>query len=91
MWPLLLLVRFYRVVVSPHLPPSCRFYPSCSAYGLEALQLHGPFRGTWLTVWRILRCNPFGGSGFDPVPGSPLALQHADGPLSDDKPTPAHG
>lgn len=77
-WPLLLIIKFYRRFISPLFPPSCRFYPSCSAYGLEAIQLHGPFRGTYLTAYRILRCNPWGGQGFDPVPGSDSAkrLEH---------------
>ena len=67
-WPLLLLITFYRRFISPLTPPSCRFYPTCSAYGLEALQVHGPLKGTALTVWRILRCQPFGKGGYDPVP-----------------------
>lgn len=67
-WPLLLLITFYRRFISPLTPPSCRFYPTCSAYGLEALQVHGPLKGTALTVWRILRCQPFGTGGYDPVP-----------------------
>jgi hypothetical protein len=62
----------YRVVVSPFLPRVCRFHPSCSTYALEALKVHGPFRGSWLTLRRLSRCHPFtafgGGSGCDPVP-----------------------
>ena len=61
-------VWFYRAAISPMLPPSCRFTPTCSQYALEALRRHGPFRGSWLTVRRILRCHPWGGSGYDPVP-----------------------
>lgn len=61
-------IRFYRQCVSPLLPPSCRFTPTCSQYALEALQKHGPIKGLWLTVRRILRCHPWGGSGYDPVP-----------------------
>lgn len=61
-------IRFYRQYVSPLTPPSCRFTPTCSQYALEALQKHGPFKGLWLTVRRILRCHPWGGSGYDPVP-----------------------
>lgn len=65
-------IRFYRAFVSPLLPRSCRFTPSCSAYALEALQIHGPVKGLWLTVKRLLRCHPIswlgGSSGFDPVP-----------------------
>lgn len=67
-WVLLLFVRAYRKVISPVLPPTCRFEPSCSAYGLEALQVHGALRGTWLIVARIARCHPFNPGGYDPVP-----------------------
>ncbi|MBW8487075.1 membrane protein insertion efficiency factor YidD [Actinomadura parmotrematis] len=73
---LILLVRGYRRFVSPLLGPVCRFEPSCSAYGLEALQVHGALRGGWLTVRRISRCHPFNRGGFDPVPpreGAPAA------------------
>ena len=65
---LILIVRFYRGVVSPLTPPSCRFHPTCSAYALEALERHGALRGGWLSLRRILRCHPWGGHGFDPVP-----------------------
>ncbi|MGN0217024.1 MAG: membrane protein insertion efficiency factor YidD [Bacteroidaceae bacterium] len=61
-------IRFYRAFISPLTPPSCRFTPTCSQYAIEALHKHGPFRGLALAVWRILRCNPWGGSGYDPVP-----------------------
>jgi putative membrane protein insertion efficiency factor len=65
-------IHVYRVLVSPLLPRSCRFTPSCSAYALEALALHGPVKGLWLTVKRLARCHPIswlgGSSGFDPVP-----------------------
>lgn len=61
-------IRAYRVLLSPLLPPSCRFTPTCSAYALEALRKHGPVKGTYLTVRRLLRCHPWGGSGYDPVP-----------------------
>lgn len=67
-WLLLLPIRFYRRFISPMLPPSCRFTPTCSQYGMEAIKKHGPFKGLALTIWRILRCNPWGGSGYDPVP-----------------------
>ncbi len=62
------LIRFYQAAISPYLPPSCRYTPTCSAYGIEALQKHGPFKGLWLTIKRVLSCNPWGGSGYDPVP-----------------------
>ena len=67
-FPLVLLVRFYQVCISPLKPPCCRFTPTCSAYALQALRKHGPFKGTYLTVRRILRCHPWGGHGYDPVP-----------------------
>ena len=65
---LMALVRCYRLVLSPLLGPRCRYLPTCSAYALEALETHGAWRGGKLTVRRIFRCHPFGGSGLDPVP-----------------------
>lgn len=65
---LLLPVHIYRYCISPMLPPSCRFTPTCSAYAIEALRKHGPLKGSWLTLKRLLRCHPWGGSGYDPVP-----------------------
>ena len=65
---LMALVRFYRRFISPYTRPSCRFIPTCSQYALEALRKHGPLRGLYLAVRRILRCHPWGGSGYDPVP-----------------------
>lgn len=65
---LILPIRFYQKVISPLKPPCCRFTPSCSAYAIQALRKHGPLKGSLLAVWRILRCNPWGGSGYDPVP-----------------------
>lgn len=59
-------IRLYKHQVSPLLPPNCRFVPSCSIYGAEAIEKFGPWRGGLLTSWRILRCNPTGGSGYDP-------------------------
>lgn len=67
-WPLLLAIRSYKRWLSPLLPPACRYLPTCSDYAQEAIQLHGPLRGTWLAGKRICRCHPWGGHGFDPVP-----------------------
>lgn len=67
-WPLIALVRFYQICLSPLKPPCCRFTPTCSQYAIEALRKHGPIKGLLLAIWRILRCNPWGGSGYDPVP-----------------------
>ena len=66
--PLIGLVRFYQLCISPFTPPSCRFTPSCSQYALEALRKYGPLKGLWLTVRRLSKCHPWGGSGYDPVP-----------------------
>ncbi|HRY33129.1 MAG TPA: membrane protein insertion efficiency factor YidD [Bacteroidales bacterium] len=65
---MILLIRFYQAAISPYLMPSCRFTPSCSAYGIEALKKYGPWKGGWLTIKRFLSCGPWGGSGYDPVP-----------------------
>lgn len=67
-WPFILLVRFYRYAISPLLGANCRYQPTCSAYAEEALRRHGVLRGGWLALKRISRCNPWGGSGYDPVP-----------------------
>ena len=67
-WLLMLPIRFYRKFISPLTPPSCRFTPTCSEYAIEAITKHGPFKGTWLAIRRVLRCRPGGGSGYDPVP-----------------------
>lgn len=64
----LLLIKFYQKFISPYLPNSCRYTPTCSQYAVEALRKHGLFKGGWLAFRRILRCNPWGGSGYDPVP-----------------------
>jgi putative membrane protein insertion efficiency factor len=61
-------VRGYQLLLSPILPPACRYEPSCSAYAIEALETHGAARGSWLTVRRLCRCHPWGGQGYDPVP-----------------------
>ncbi|MDE6131024.1 MAG: membrane protein insertion efficiency factor YidD [Muribaculaceae bacterium] len=68
MWLLSLPLHFYRACISPMFPPKCRFIPTCSSYALEALQRHGPLRGSWLALKRVCRCHPWGGSGYDPVP-----------------------
>ena len=65
---LMLLVRGYQVTFGSVMPPVCRFQPTCSNYAMEALERHGAFKGTWLAVWRLCRCNPWGGMGYDPVP-----------------------
>ena len=67
-WALRAAVRAYQLVVSPLLPPCCRFLPSCSEYAVEAIERHGPWKGTGLTLHRLARCHPWGGSGYDPVP-----------------------
>ena len=61
-------IRFYQLCISPLFPPCCRFTPTCSQYALEAIMRHGVIRGSWLALRRILRCHPWGGSGYDPVP-----------------------
>lgn len=65
---LILLVRAYQVTLSPHIGSCCRFEPTCSAYCIEALRAHGVVKGCWLALRRIMRCRPFGPSGYDPVP-----------------------
>lgn len=61
-------IHFYRKVISPLTPPSCRFYPTCSMYALEAIEKHGAAKGSWLAIKRIARCHPFNAGGYDPVP-----------------------
>jgi putative membrane protein insertion efficiency factor len=65
---LMALIKAYKYFISPLLGPSCRFYPSCSSYGLEAIQLHGAAKGSYLTLRRLLKCHPFHEGGIDPVP-----------------------
>lgn len=65
---LILPIKFYQGAISPMLPPACRYTPTCSRYAIEAITVHGPFKGLLLALRRIMRCHPWGGSGYDPVP-----------------------
>ena len=65
---LLFLIRLYQRTLSQITPPTCRFYPSCSEYGYQAIAKYGPFKGSWMAVKRVARCNPFNPGGYDPVP-----------------------
>jgi len=67
-YPLVLLVRFYQLAISPYTPSTCRYEPSCSQYTIEALKKRGLIVGLWLSLKRIFSCHPWGGSGYDPVP-----------------------
>lgn len=67
-WPFLMLIKFYKVALSPYMGGSCRFTPTCSTYAYEAIEKYGIIKGGWLALKRILRCNPWGGSVYDPVP-----------------------
>ena len=67
-FPFVALVRFYQIAISPYTPSSCRYQPTCSHYTVEALKVHGLFKGGWLAIKRIGSCHPWGGSGYDPVP-----------------------
>jgi putative membrane protein insertion efficiency factor len=66
--PFIALIKLYQLIISPWLGSQCRYTPTCSQYGIEALQKYGPIKGLWLTIRRIARCNPWGGHGHDPVP-----------------------
>lgn len=66
--PLIGLIKLYQLVISPLLGPKCRYTPTCSQYGLEAIKKYGPFKGGWMALKRIARCHPWGGHGYDPVP-----------------------
>ena len=68
-------IRGYKLFISPLLPPACRYLPTCSDYAAEAIEKHGALRGVWLAARRLLRCHPWGGSGYDPVP-EPQADSH---------------
>lgn len=67
-FPFILLIRAYQLIISPWIGPRCRFTPTCSRYGIEALKKYGLLKGIWLTAKRLSRCHPWGGSGYDPVP-----------------------
>lgn len=86
---LILLVRFYQYFISPMLPPSCRYEPTCSAYMIEAIQVHGPLKGLYLGVRRVLRCHPLRDGGYDPVPPPCCAHQqrNTEEKLKNDPPT----
>lgn len=65
---LIAVIKFYQKNISPLSTPKCKYHPTCSSYGLEAIQVHGALKGSMLAIWRILRCNPFSKGGYDPVP-----------------------
>ena len=75
----MLLIRCYQLVISPMFPSCCRYTPTCSEYGMQAVRLHGLLKGSWLTLKRILRCRPGGGAGYDPVPETFTWLAHSKG------------
>jgi putative membrane protein insertion efficiency factor len=77
-WPLIQIVRFYRLAISPWLGRNCRYDPTCSSYAIAALQTHGLVRGGWLAMKRIGRCHPWGSSGYDPVPENKEAEHERD-------------
>ena len=66
--PFIVAIRAYQAILAPVMSGHCRFHPTCSEYAIEAYRVHGPVRGTWLTARRLMRCQPWGGSGYDPVP-----------------------
>lgn len=76
-------IKLWRKIVSPSYGDVCKFYPTCSAYALEAVELHGAFRGGWLALKRIFRCHPWSSGGVNPVPGSPLAIKMNDSQWAD--------
>lgn len=67
-WPILVAIKFYQKLIAPLLPPACRYEPTCSRYMAEAVQVHGAIKGVWMGARRLLRCAPWGGYGYDPVP-----------------------
>ncbi len=88
-WLMIGFVRLWRLLISPLYGNVCKYHPSCSAYGLKALQTHGALKGGWLTVHRIVRCNPWSLGGYDPVPGTPEAEAWAAEQAADTKTTTA--
>ncbi|KAA5606807.1 membrane protein insertion efficiency factor YidD [Roseospira marina] len=76
------LIRVYQLFLSPLLGQNCRYMPTCSAYAMEALERHGVVRGGWLAARRILRCHPWGGMGYDPVPEARARPKRSNGPVS---------
>jgi len=82
-WILRVLIKGYQWLVSPVLPGSCRFYPTCSSYALEALDSHGPLKGGWLGLKRILRCHPWNDGGYDPVPPGHKGPNHDHNHVAD--------
>ena len=74
-WLATVLIKGYQLFISPLFPPCCKYYPSCSAYAVEAIRVQGFFRGTALAVWRVLRCNPWSRGGVDFPPGSTMAVE----------------
>ncbi len=75
---LIWLIRGYQKFISPLTPPCCKYYPVCSVYGIQAISRFGAFKGTFMTIWRILRCNPFSKGGYDPVPEKPLKIAYKE-------------
>lgn len=75
--PFIFAIRLYQVMLGPLMGGHCRFHPTCSVYAIEAYKVHGPVRGSWLTVRRLARCHPLGGGGFDPVPELKKGLDEA--------------
>lgn len=88
--PFVLLIRLYRVTLSPFVGRQCRYEPTCSGYGLEAYRLHGPVRGSLLTLRRILRCHPFVKGGYDPVPLPEGGVAVASAGPMEDRPGPVN-
>ena len=72
-WLLIGFIKFWRAAISPAYGNVCKYYPTCSKYGLDAVTTHGAIKGAGLTIWRIMRCNPWSHGGYDPVPGTPEA------------------